>query len=86
MKTAYLACMTLLGVALLPSVASAGGGDRYRGHHGGHRRDNSSFSFSFGYGSGGYGGYSHVGFGYGRGYGNYYRPAPVVVAPYYAPP
>jgi hypothetical protein len=93
MKYASIALAALLGVALMPSVASADRydrGDRYRGHRSGHSyrhhgHDKSSFSFSFGFGHGGYGDFSHVGFGYSRGYGHYQRPY-YYPTRYYAPP
>jgi len=72
MKTLGLACLTLVGVALLPSSASAGHYDHghSHGHHGGHH-DNSSFSFSFGFGGGGYSDYSYANFGYSQVSGHY---------------
>lgn len=96
--------LTALLATLLPAGAAlADRGDRYRDwHHGGsdrYDRSRSSFSFNIGFGSGGYYGsdYSYVNVGYGRGYRgysdycatDYYRPAPVIVAPrpvyYYTP-
>jgi hypothetical protein len=99
MKYTAIALLAFLGVALMPSIASADRydrGDRYRGHRSGHSyrghdRDRSSFSFSLGFGrSHGYRDYSHASFGYSRGHSHYrptYYRAPVVVRErYYAPP